>query len=116
MRHFVFWVAIAATMAGAVGCQANNPPTNSIKASGSIHTDEGNGDLTIVFTPPDKFRIKGTHPLAGTIVDIGGDGETIWIVTGEQTTVMKAHIEVDDHETWEPRGSTYAPPRAVKGR
>lgn len=110
MRLFVYSLAIAFTLGSAAGCRPKNPPTNSIKASGTIVTGDGIGDLTIVFTPPDKFRIVGSHPLAGRVIDIGGDGNLIWVVTDQQKTVMKGKIIVDDHETWEPKQNVRSAP------
>jgi hypothetical protein len=97
-----------------IGCTPAIPSTTT-KANGYLTTTQGTADLTVIFQPPDHFRIVANHPLAsGRILDIGGNGDIIWYQTNDSTIVMKGKISLETASPFTPKPKTFTPPPDLK--
>lgn len=100
----------------AFGCDSvPTVPATAVRSMGTFdfasqeHQPGINGDVVVVFDPPDKFRIVG-KVWGQRVFDIGGDGKVIWQVFGDQKQVYYGSITIDQTEPFSAKEKTFVPP------
>ncbi len=52
------------------------------------HRNFINGDGTLMYSRPDRFRLLGDKPVVGRVFDIGANAERYWLLLPEQVRMM----------------------------
>ena len=97
------------TLAALVGeVNENNTRIGTLWAKGPFEADLReapsepstfvNGDAITLYMRPDKLRIKGSKPVAGTVFDLGSDGERFFLLLPTEKTLYTGTFDNIDPE------------------